>query len=335
MTEFSGLEYILIAISNAFGMDKDLWEDRLDWATKKLRSRNRAGMYLLCEHADEPLLMRNAINAYYDAIEGKPTGFLMSLDATASGPQLLACMMDCRVTARQVNLINTGERNDCYTNMAKIMSKAIGYKLWRGDIKEALMTSFYGSRAEPKNVFGADTPELEEFYKTRDSLFPGAVEAMQDIESCWDCTALVHKWRLPDGHTAYVPVMETVDKRINLPDLGNASFTYRCDINMPSDYSIPLIANVTHSVDGYVVREMTRRAAVQGFELLHIHDSFWASPNYMNQVRQNYNDILAEIAESDLLQSILRDITGDYGIILTKRNGNIAADIRDAEYSLS
>ena len=61
----------------------------------------------------------------------------------------------------------------------------------------------------------------------------------------------------------------------------------------------------------------------------------WCSPNYMNNVRRNYIEILAEIAESDLLQNILREVTGDHGIVLTKRNGNIAPLIRESEYALS
>ena len=337
MQKFSGLNYIRIAIANAYGngLDKKLWDERIEWSKRELSLHTKAQMFYICGTSDEPLLMRNAVNAYYDAVNGKETGFIMGLDATASGPQLLACVANCKTSAEQVNLTNSGERKDCYLNVASRMSKAVGYALERRDIKDPFMTSFYGSKREPRMVFGKDTPELEAFYDTRYELFPGCVEVINDIQSCWDPTALVHSWTLPDGHTAYVPVTELVDKSIKLPDLGNASFTYRTEINTSSDYDIPIIANVTHSIDGYVVREMYRRAYEQGFELLTIHDSFWCSPNYMNNVRQNYIDILAEIAESNLLQDILREITGQDDLIVTTKNENIAPLIRESEYALS
>ena len=87
MQKFSGLAYIEIAIANAYGhgLDKKLWEERIEWATDYLESGTKQENLDACAEGDEPLLMRNAINAYYNAIEHKPTGFLMSLDATASG----------------------------------------------------------------------------------------------------------------------------------------------------------------------------------------------------------------------------------------------------------
>lgn len=336
MQTFTGIEYIKIAIANAYGngMDKEIWSKRITWAGMLLTCSKITINEIIAE-ADEPLLMRNALNAYADAMLGNGTGFVMSLDATASGPQILACLSNCKTSAEQVNLTNSGERRDCYSNMASIMSDVIKYELVRDDIKYPFMTSFYGSKQAPINVFGKDTPELEAFYATRDDLFPGCVEVIEDIQSFWNPEALVHAWTLPDGHTAYVPVTELVDKSIKLPDLGNASFTYRTEINTTSDYDIPLIANITHSIDGYVVREMLRRAKAQQFDLLTIHDSFWASPNYMNNVRQNYIDILAEIAESTLLQDILREIEGQDDLIIETMNQNIAPLIRESEYALS
>ena len=87
-------------------------------------------------------------------------------------------------------------------------------------------------------------------------------------------------------------------------------------------------------IDGYVVREMVRRAHAQGFEILTIHDSFWCHPNYVQNMRQNYLDILIEIADSDLLSDILSEITGE-PIKVIKRSNNLAQLMKDAEYALS
>jgi len=54
----------------------------------------------------------------------------------------------------------------------------------------------------------------------------------------------------------------------------------------------------------------------------------------MNQVRQNYNNILARIAESNLLEHILNEITNSSGV-LKKKSNNLYKNIIDAEYALS
>jgi hypothetical protein len=48
----------------------------------------------------------------------------------------------------------------------------------------------------------------------------------------------------------------------------------------------------------------------ESFELVTIHDEFKASPNNMNHVRWTYNEILASIAESDLIDDLLSQIYG-------------------------
>ncbi len=70
MQLLSGLEYILVAIANAYGngMDKKVWNERIAWARTVINATNKKGLFAT---ADEPLLMRNALNAYHDACVGK------------------------------------------------------------------------------------------------------------------------------------------------------------------------------------------------------------------------------------------------------------------------
>lgn len=79
---------------------------------------------------------------------------------------------------------------------------------------------------------------------------------------------------------------------------------------------------------------MVRRAHVQGFEILTIHDSFWCLPNHVQKMRQNYLDILIEIADSDLLSNILSEIVGE-PIEVIKRSNDLAQAMQTAEYALS
>ena len=328
--QIKSIDYIYIAIANAFGHDKMIWEDRIAWA----KSRNQ--LDALASDADEPLLFIKAVNALRKAKAGVPTGFTVPMDATASGLQILACLMGCMTTAKQVNLVNTGNREDVYLMVANHMSALGTANFTRKQVKEPVMTHFYNSKAQPKDVFGDNTEELNTFYTTLDTLLPGGAEAMLDIQSCWNPEALVHSWTLLDGHRSIVKVYPKEATNVKI-EVAGTSFVQAIDINQPDPKGLSLPANVVHSIDGYVVREMYRRADAQGFGIITIHDSFACSPNHVNKMRQNFNDILAEIAESDLLQSILREVTGDKSLVLTKAGcGKALADeIRNAEYALS
>lgn len=63
-------------------------------------------------------------------------------------------------------------------------------------------------------------------------------------------------------------------------------------------------------------------------------DSFWCHPMHMNEVRQAYVDILSEIAESNLLESIMSEITGE-DVKLHFTDPELYKDIKNAEYALS
>jgi hypothetical protein len=326
MNKYSPLEYIKISVANAYGLGRENWDVRLDAFDSMWNSSNTDHFI---ETAKEPLLMQKGLRAYSDAINGIPTGYIMDLDATASGLQIMACFIGCPTTAKAVNLINTGNREDPYGAVAIEMDEE------RDFCKDPTMTHFYGSKAQPKKVFGEDTPELELFYDTLNKLLPGAMECMDDMQESWQHDALVNSWTLPDGHTASVKNMIAVDKPIEIDELNHSRFTHRLYENQAQDYGVSLAANIVHSVDAYVVREMYRMAKMQGFELLTIHDSFWASPNYMQNVRENYLKILIDIANSNILQGILRQITGNPNLEYVKVSKNLGELMVDAEYPLS
>jgi hypothetical protein len=69
-------------------------------------------------------------------------------------------------------------------------------------------------------------------------------------------------------------------------------------------------------------------------ELVHIHDCFVFSPNYLQIVCQTYREILAEIANSDLLSDILSEISGKY-VPVTKHSTDLAKEILNSQYMLS
>jgi DNA-directed RNA polymerase len=331
MQTFSGLDYTKIAVANAFGNDKDVWDDRIDWAEKFLEKQSAHTM----RKADEPFLMRKAVNAYNDAVAGKATGYIMGLDATSSGLQIMAALSGCLTTARNVNLINTGSREDIYLKVTKRMQELCPHlNITRNLLKHPIMTFFYNSKAQPEGVFGKDTPELDAFYEVLHELLPGAMEVMRMIQACWNPEATEHKWTAPDGHVSIPLVMDYVDTKIEVEELGKATFTHRAKIVMSDERGLSLPANVNQSIDAYIVRMMYRMAHSQGWEILTVHDAFFCTPNNVNRMRMNYNKILSKIASSNMLCDILKEITGNKGTI-KKMSTTLPGLILKANYSLS
>lgn len=324
MQLFSGFEYVQIAIANAHGKDKLNWEERIEW----VEGQSLGELQERDVEAKEPILYRKAIRALDDAHNKRETGFIMGLDATASGLQMMAVLMGCKKTATRVNLVNTGSREDVYT----FINNKMGADVPRDDIKQAIMTFFYGSRIIPKQLF-PDPKVLNTFFEYLETYMPGAMECMSLMQSCWMKDNYIHQCTLPDGHLNRVRVFNIEDKKIEVDELNHAVFTHRGIVCKPQDKGLCLAANITHGVDGYVCREMYRKSKEQGFELLTIHDSFWAHPNNMNKVRINYNDIMADIADSTLLQDMLREVTGYEGTI-NKYSSDLGDYVRQSNYAL-
>jgi hypothetical protein len=163
---------------------------------------------------------------------------------------------------------------------------------------------------------------------------PGAMHIMEDINACWQYDNDVHQWTLPDGHVSRVTVTEMTDTRIEVDELNHRTFTYRYNKQQPSENYRSLVANIIHSVDGYVAREMVRRNHYEGTELVHIHDCFVFTPDAMQDVARHYREIMAEIADSDLLADILSEITGET-VTISKISDDLSNDILNSEYMLS
>lgn len=83
MQTFTAKEYLKIDIANSFGLDKTTWDERINWF-----DQNENNLFDLLASADEPAMFFAGISAWFDVKEGKPSGYPISLDATASGKLL-------------------------------------------------------------------------------------------------------------------------------------------------------------------------------------------------------------------------------------------------------
>lgn len=416
MKFYTGWHWLLIDAANAFGHDKMIFEDRIAWAEANLHN-----LEALADQAETQPLYLKAVMAIRKAQRGEPTGHMVGVDATCSGIQIMSALTGCVAGADATGLIDPDRRADAYTSVTDAMNtilatEGLSVNVSRKDAKSATMTSFYGSKAKPKEIFGEDTPELNAFYQAAVQVAPGAWELLQDLLKSWQAYALQHAWKLPDGYDAMVKVMSKKEVRIEVDELDHASFTYEFYENEGTKSGLANAANVTHSMDAYVLREMHRRcnhdrevveqarAFIQmemiartmdegraayaetnakteyyreqyarsslasavilphltedsvafldqahlevlaeicegmlqhrPFPLVTVHDEFKAHANNVNWVRWHYREILAEIADSNVLDDILSQIHGEPGTF-NKLSFNLGDQIRKSNYALS
>lgn len=73
----------------------------------------------------------------------------------------------------------------------------------------------------------------------------------------------------------------------------------------------------------------------KSFEVITIHDDYRAHPNYLNHLRKHYNNILAAMAESEMLDDVLSQIYGRQGTFpKLSSTAAMAENIRNSDYAI-
>jgi hypothetical protein len=267
MQRFTPRQYLQIDIANNFGLDKKTWSERLGWF-----EQHQDHLMEMLPQASDPALYYAGVRAWEAVQAGQPIGYPISLDATSSGLQLLAVLTGDRSAAKLCNVVNTGKREDAYTAIYEAMLAKVGEsaKIKREDTKTAVMTSLYGSKAEPKRVFG-EGKLLTVFEETMAEQAPAAWELNQEFLAIWDDNALSNDWVLPDNFHVHVKVMSNVTETVNFL---NEPVDIHRQVNAPTKEGRSLGANTVHSIDGFIVREMTRRCSYDPAKVQELRDLF-------------------------------------------------------------
>lgn len=397
--DFTAKEYLKIDVASAFGLDRADWSERLGWF-----DANRGNLHNITNQAKEPALFFAAVEAFEATERGQPTGHMVSLDATASGIQILALMAGDISAAKHCNVLDMdGHRQDAYTNIYDLMQKDFSFDVIdRKQTKYALMTCFYGSEAVPKMVFG-EGALLDLFETTAKREMPAVWALNRAFLRMWNPNALDYQWVLPDNFHAKSKVMGSMINRVSFMGATVDAIT---KVNQPQQEGRSIGANLTHSVDGYIVREMGRRCSYdpaqvtdirnllllgkqtyganrakdrmlqtilhlyktsgiltariidyideqnvglvdrkrvlalldtmpkKPFSMLANHDCFRAHPNYAGELRRQYNQQLAELNESNMLNFLCSQILG-VEVNAQKMDQLNSADILAANYALS
>jgi Schitoviridae RNA polymerase len=417
MREFTGFQYVQIDVANNHfgGLDKLIFEERLAWVDRHMDSLEQEAEGRIWK--ERPMYLK-AVSALRKAQKGISSGHLVGMDAVCSGLQIMSALTGCEIGANAAGLVDPDRRADAYTDCTNLMADELGYHIKgeREKIKQSVMTSLYGSKAEPKKEFGEDTPELYAFYKAMYKLCPGACDLLDILVNSWKPFASVQSWKLPDGFDARVKVMQQKEAKLEIDELNHTTCTYTWFENEGKSSDVKNCANVVHSLDSYILRSLIRRCNydrelvtwcnfrfqdelryrkhggspelhwraddsqlsyyiqqyerssvadivilpylyddavralstehIQGlvritetmlvhqpFEVVTIHDCFAAHPNNINYLRNHYRNILADLADSHVLDDILSQLYGVKGTF-PKRSQNLGDTIRKSAYAI-
>lgn len=251
MQEFTPLQYLQIDIANLAGKDKLCWDDRLLWFKE-----NENNLLSLVEKADKPHQYYAAVLNYPQVAAGAVNYHPIALDASSSGTQLLSCLICDRQAAEYCNVINTGTRRDAYTDLYKLLSAEIGENpmITREKLKQAIMVSLYGSQAAPEELFGE---YVGNFYRLMGRECPLIWQVNMFLTDNWNNTVDRYGWVMPDNF--HVDIKVHNQREINFKFCGS-DFTSTVQVNAPNQYGRAYSANVVHSTDSLVVREITALA---------------------------------------------------------------------------
>jgi len=387
MSLFSEEDYCHIQIANSFGLDKESWIDRLLWVQE-----NKENLERYTTEAEEPELYEVAVWNY----RNRNKDGIVQLDATASGLQLMSCISHDIKTAEWTNLLG-GKRYDVYTELYDKMELCKEKGIKRKDIKKAVMTAFYGSQATPSRIL-VQKDLQHEFYQVLREHCKEPWYMNQLLQASWNRKTDRHEWFMSDGFHVVCPVWNQEVKIVTFMD---KKYAVTRTVSKPALMGKSLSANVVHSLDAFVQREVIRRLRytspfpeVQGdtydikedvlerlhtyfdstgflsarvLSYLHVygfkslnrcsprfneavykllgslpderidvlcaHDCFGVKYRYGNVLRRTYNQVLSELAESDVGSFVLNQVCVKEWS--REKKDNFSRCIQQADYALS
>ena len=244
MNYYSALDYLKIEIASRFGIGKVSFEDHIAWVNS-----NEAQLQHMVDDAKEPHLYWVAVNAYLN--RHRPQGIMVGLDASASGLQILSAVLREGYGCYLTGLVDHTRPIDAYSILSHDHSQFAGMDVTkrRDDLKQAIMTAIYGSKAEPVKLFGTGTI-LQAFYAMLDAKLPRVMSFIKLMLDSWDDQALNHQMVAPDGFRAVNPVIQPETVSLELDYSGKSRCTVATSTLGAVEEGRANAANATHTLDG-------------------------------------------------------------------------------------
>ncbi len=280
------------------------------------------------------------------------TGMIVWFDATTSGLQILSMATNDKTAMALSNVIPTYDkagvcrRRDAYLEVTAEMYRYINPldtildpdpAKRRKQVKHPIMTTFYGSKQQPINLFGKDTRDLEAFYISIGILLKGPLELMELMQSCWQPGKAYHEWTMPITKAKVkIAVIDDLVGNVKMTiDGKEVKVPFHTKIKTGMDKGLSLAANITHSVDALIKDLVVMKFKRENRPIATIHDAFGVHPNDVALLMDTYQQALIQIYNGNVIQDILRQITGDLILEVPQINtGMFTLDLMRSKYAI-
>jgi len=292
-TQYSDLDYLRIDIAGSYGHDKWTWDKRIEW-TKEHEAKGDLLSKELLDSAESRPLYYAGVKALMDAKAGKPVHYAINLDGTSSGTQILGAILGDEQCMMMSNVLPVADavgkalRMDAYTTVHSTVCKLVGnatmYTYFDPDLnrlgdkqmpitrthsKFCVMRSFYGSEKIIKDVYGEDTIGSRAFEQAMSIHAPLAWWLNKQMLAAWDPKATEYSWTMPDGFDVWFPVEDKVSVDLKWGD-EIVTLNYVAE-GVPVKKGRALSANMVHSLDSLICREVLRRCNYNPSQLRYAH----------------------------------------------------------------
>lgn len=309
-----GLIWLKRDIASNYGLDKENHEVKEDWFDsheKDILDLKKS----FVDRASSKLMFLRAVEAYKNAINDKPIGLPVSLDSTSSSIQLMSLLSRDQHTARLTNIGDSSNREDFYLYLTDKLFSYLDRERSkekihnaRDIIKKCGMIFTYNGMSKIKELLPDD--EVRQAFLDILSKEATGVCQVQDLINESFIVAKDNpfmEWSMPDG--MHIKIPQITNEYLKYKTMYfNVSFkmdTVGCDFDANKRSLAP---NYIHSIDSYICRQMILRSPC---DIIPIHDCYQVHPNYCDETLSNYNNILNEISNSDLLGDNIRQIRGE------------------------
>jgi hypothetical protein len=343
--EYTPYEWLLYSTAQNAGL-KGSYEELMTWTEDNL---SQLEDYEVAAD-NHPMFMKD-VRAIRNVQRGNMINHIIYLDATFSGLQVMSLMQGCRKSMEQCNLIDTGVCQDPYTNVIPTMNEMLPKENWitlgnepghlnrKDHVKPATMTLGYKSKAKPIEIFGYNTPELKAFFAAIKKNMPALLDIPDELINMWNTESGEYQWSKFFSKVK-ARCLTKPDKFRDPHRIQNiyglkGSFSYLLDSRgEPTNYAVPIVANVVQGGDADLTDEMIIRCEGTGFNILTIHDAYGCQLPNVNKMRRHYNNITADYYEGNVMSQLVKDLMGiDYDY--KQKELGLGDLIRDANYALN
>lgn len=244
------------------------------------------------EYAYEIAILSRAVS---DALSNQPVEYFVGLDTKQSGMLIQILLTRCHVSMENFGILDNTNK-DIYMEFKGVL----GDSLSRDEIKKCVIPRFYDSVKCIIDRVGKT--RAEKFFEAYSKMLPKPDMLRQLMHDAWDDDAMKYMWVLPDGLEVVQVVEEIPDFRGNYSDdydftddediaktnkigfttgMGkniNASVYYSKLGTRIKEYdqgTKSLGANLIHSLDAWIMRELIMRCAKAKFYQKKLKQVLW------------------------------------------------------------